>query len=134
MIVYMGYQFCQDEKNIEDLKDLANNGLNDLFEYGMEFTTGLALSDGKDKKNSTEAPEEKSFSQKYREQLKKDMDDLDLDEDEMALFADNDNNSTATNSTVMGESEEDADDILDKLMGGDDEEEEVPVGGGSGDL
>ena len=23
LIVYMGYQFCQDEKNIEDLKDLA---------------------------------------------------------------------------------------------------------------
>lgn len=56
LIVYMGYQFCQDEKNMEDLKDLANNGLNDLFEYGMEFTTGLALSDGKDKKNSTETP------------------------------------------------------------------------------
>jgi len=57
LIVYMGYQFCQDEKNMEDLKDLANNGLNDLFEYGLEFTTGLALSDGKDKKNSTEYEE-----------------------------------------------------------------------------
>ena len=54
LIVYMGYQFCQDEKNMKDLEDLANNGLNDLFEYGLEFTTGLALSDGKDKKNSTE--------------------------------------------------------------------------------
>jgi len=31
LIVYMGYQFCQDEKNMEDLKDLANNGLDDLF-------------------------------------------------------------------------------------------------------
>lgn len=61
LIVYMGYQFCQDEKNMEDLKDLANNGLNDLFEYGLEFTTGLALSDGKDKKNSTDEPQHKSF-------------------------------------------------------------------------
>jgi len=34
LIVYMGYQFCLDEKNIEDLKDLAENGLTDLFEYG----------------------------------------------------------------------------------------------------
>lgn len=34
LIVYMGYQFCQDEKNIEDLKDLAEHGLTDLFEYG----------------------------------------------------------------------------------------------------
>ena len=31
LIIYMGYQFCQDEKNMEDLKDLANNGLDDLF-------------------------------------------------------------------------------------------------------
>lgn len=34
LIVYMGYQFCQDEKNVEDLKDLAQNGISDLFEYG----------------------------------------------------------------------------------------------------
>jgi translocation protein SEC62 len=67
LIVYMGYQFCQDEKNMKDLEDLANNGLNDLFEYGLEFTTGLALSDGKDKKNSTEQEQQKSFSEKYRE-------------------------------------------------------------------
>jgi len=34
MLVYMAYQFCQDEKNIEDLKDLAEHGLTDLFDYG----------------------------------------------------------------------------------------------------
>lgn len=56
MLVYMGYQFCQDEKNVEDLKDLAQNGLSDLFEYGQEFMIGgNALGDGKPK-NTTETP------------------------------------------------------------------------------
>ena len=60
LIVYMGYQFCQDEKNIEDLKDLAQNGISDLFEYGQDFMLGNALGDGKPK-NDTQTPEEKSF-------------------------------------------------------------------------
>lgn len=34
LIVYMCYQFCQDEKNIADLKDLTENGISDLFDYG----------------------------------------------------------------------------------------------------
>lgn len=130
LIVYMGYQFCQDEKNMKDLEDLANNGLNDLFEYGLEFTTGLALSDGKDKKNSTEQEQQKSFSEKYREQLKKDIDELDIEDEN--LFADltSDGNSTAKEPSVLGESEPDAQDLLDSLMGGDDEEEEgVPPTG-----
>ena len=46
LIVYMGYQFCQDEKNVEDLKDLAQNGISDLFEYGQDFMIGNALGDG----------------------------------------------------------------------------------------
>ena len=54
LIVYMGYQFCQDEKNIDDLKDLAENGLSDLFEYGQNFVVGNALGDGKPKDNTTE--------------------------------------------------------------------------------
>jgi translocation protein SEC62 len=60
LIVYMGYQFCQDEKNVEDLKDLAQNGISDLFEYGQDFMIGNALGDGKPK-NNTENPAEKSF-------------------------------------------------------------------------
>jgi len=106
LLVYMGYQFCQDEKNMKDLEDLANNGLNDLFEYGLEFTTGLALSDGKDKKNSTEQEQQKTFSEKYREQLKKDIDDLDI-EDENLFEGLTDTNKTE-GSSVMGESEPDA--------------------------
>ena len=83
LIVYMGYQFCQDEKNIEDLKDLAENGLSDLFEYGQEFMVGNALGDGKPKEdaNSTKTEEEMSFTEKYRRELKKDH-DLDGEEEE----------------------------------------------------
>lgn len=55
LIVYMGWQFCQDEKNIEDLKDLAEHGLSDLFEYGQDFVLGNALGDGKPKDNTTDS-------------------------------------------------------------------------------
>lgn len=88
LIVYMGYQFCQDEKNIEDLKDLAQNGISDLFEYGQDFMLGNALGDGKPK-NDTETPEEKSFQQKYREELKKDINfDGDDDDDDTGVGED----------------------------------------------
>ena len=75
LIVYMGYQFCLDEKNVEDLKDLAQNGISDLFDYGQDFMIGNALGDGTPK-NTTDTPAEKSFQEKYREELKKDLDDL----------------------------------------------------------
>jgi translocation protein SEC62 len=81
LIVYMAYQFCQDEKNIEDLRDLAENGLSDLFEYGQEFVLGNALGDGKPK-NTTQEEKLESFAEKYRRELKKDVDDLGLDEEE----------------------------------------------------
>ena len=81
LIVYMGYQFCQDEKNIEDLKDLAEHGLTDLFEYGQEFMIGNALGDGKPKDNRTEEVYE-SFSQKYRRELKKDLSEIENEEEE----------------------------------------------------
>ena len=87
LIVYMGYQFCQDEKNIEDLKDLAQNGISDLFEYGQDFMLGNALGDGKPK-NDTETPEEKSFQQKYREELKKDIDFEGEDDDDTGVGED----------------------------------------------
>lgn len=65
LLVYMCYQFCQDEKNIEDLKDLGKNGLTDLFEYGQEFMVGgNALGDNSKKDNETEgadAKKEESF-------------------------------------------------------------------------
>lgn len=82
LMVYMGYQFCQDEKNMEDLRDLAENGLSDLFEYGQDFMIGNALGDGSEKKNRTEEPHQETFSEKYRKELKKDVDELGLDDDE----------------------------------------------------
>jgi hypothetical protein len=103
---------------------LANNGLDDLFIYGMEFTTGLALSDGKDKKNSTEEETTKSFSEKYREELKKDIDDLGLDDEDMAMFNTTDSDPTDTNELKEGEGEPEQKAIdLDALMGDDDEED-----------
>jgi translocation protein SEC62 len=61
LIVYMGYQFCLDEKNVEDLKDLAQNGISDLFDYGQDFMIGgNSLGDGKPK-NTTADPASESF-------------------------------------------------------------------------
>ena len=54
LLCYMGYQFCQDEKNIADLQDLAENGLTDLFEYGQEFMVGGNALGDNSKKNETE--------------------------------------------------------------------------------
>lgn len=85
LIAYMIYQFCQDEKNIEDLKDLGTNGLSDLFEYGQEFVIGgNALGDGKEKEETPGKNEtrKESFAEKYRRELRKDVDDLGLDGDE----------------------------------------------------
>lgn len=83
LICYMGYQFCQDEKNIEDLKDLAENGLSDLFDYGADFVIGNALGDGKPRegRNTTEEKFE-SFADKYKKELRKDLDEIEADEAE----------------------------------------------------
>jgi len=52
------------------------NGLDDLFEYGMEFAIGgNALGDGKPK-NSTTDEQNETFQQKYRKELKKDLEDI----------------------------------------------------------
>jgi len=45
-IVYIVYQFFQDEKNLEDLKDLKG-GIEDLLDYGQDFIMGSQLGDGK---------------------------------------------------------------------------------------
>jgi hypothetical protein len=42
---------------------------------------GNALGDGKPK-NDTEAPKERSWQEKYRDELKKDVDDLGMDEED----------------------------------------------------
>jgi hypothetical protein len=103
LIVYMGYQFCQDEKNLEDLRDLAEHGLSDLFEYGQEFMIGNALGDGKPKDNTTE-PENETFQQKYRKTLKKDLTEIEneIDPEDM---------DTVTEADLMPPEEETADEF-----------------------
>jgi len=102
LIVYMGYQFCQDEKNIADLKDLAENGISDLWDLGENYVVGNALGDGstpkKDTNSTEEAKDERSFSQKYKDQLKKDIDAEDDDDlgpdDEVAAETEGEGAST----------------------------------------
>jgi len=86
------------------LKDLGNNGLGDLFEYGLEFVVGgNALGDGKESSNSDKNDTKKeSFTEKYRRELKKDIDDLGADDDEEAAEAEDDDTIAGS-----GESEND---------------------------
>lgn len=67
---------------MDDLKDLANNGLTDLFEYGQEFMVGGNALGDNSKKNTTDDKKQESFQEKYRRELKKDLDDLGADEED----------------------------------------------------
>ena len=68
---------------MEDLRDLATNGLDDLFEYGQEFMVGGNALGDNSKKNETaeDKKKEETFQEKYRRELQKDFDDL-VKEDE----------------------------------------------------
>lgn len=78
-----------------------------MFEYGLEFAVGNALGDGKPKEgdNSTKKEAEKSFSDKWRDELKKDADAEDEEDDEVNL--------DDLTSTGEGEAEGDDDGVLD---------------------
>lgn len=39
-IVFVGYKFCQDEKNLEDLKEFTTKGVSDLLDYSKEWDFG----------------------------------------------------------------------------------------------
>lgn len=101
LIGYMAYQFCQDEKNIEDLNDLLENGITDLFDYGAEWALGNALGDGKPRegRNTTEEKFE-TFADKYKKELRKDFDDLIKEDDD----------EEPTNETAEDTNPDDADD------------------------
>ena len=79
---------------------------------------GNALGDGKPKDNTTD-PKSETFAEKYRRELKKDMDDLGADEEGDIDFDLNDDD-------LLPEDLEDGGDMidLDALMGDDDEDEE----------
>lgn len=126
LLVYTGYQFCQDEKNMEDLRDLAEHGLTDFFEYGQQFVVGNALGDGSSTNNTwNDRQRTESFSEKYRKNMKLDLADLE-DDDE---YVDIDSLFPETAETEDEEEAEDAgpkvnlDDLLDSMM--DEEEEEA---------
>ena len=115
LLVYMLWQFCQDEQNIADLQDLAENGLTDLFEYGAEFVIGgNALGDGKPKDNTTDTRQE-TFAEKTRRNLDKvkDVDDLEQEETELT-------------EEDLATTEEDAPFDIDAILGASEDDEEEP--------
>ena len=77
--------------------DLGENGLSDLFDYGSEWVVGNALGDGSTSQkptNSTEeVKDERTFSQKYKDELKKGVNE-DEDDDDLGP---GDEDSTETN-------------------------------------
>lgn len=67
VIIYSCWSFCQDEKNVKDLKDFAKTGVNDLLDYGTEWISAdHAL---EDHKNKTASAKEKSFKDKIKDQM-----------------------------------------------------------------
>lgn len=93
------------------MRDLAEHGLTDLFEYGQEFMVGNALGDGSKKDdNSTNSKRQETFQEKYRRELKKDLDEIDKDDEE----------ETATEEVVVEETTEEGGDddfdVLDSLI------------------
>lgn len=64
---------------------MTENGLSDLFDYGSEWVVGNALGDGsstkKDTNSTEEVKDERTFSQKYKDELKKGVNEDDDDDD-----------------------------------------------------
>lgn len=111
---------------MEDLKDLAENGLTDLFEYGQEFMVGGNALGDNSKKNTTDGDkkQQESFAEKYRRELKKDIDDLGADEEEIGDLGEED---TKEEEEGAGKSIN-----LDDLMN-DDEDESTDAESGEAD-
>ena len=65
LLVYMGYLFFQDEKNLEDLKEFTVKGVSDLLDYNKEWEVGTFAIGGA--KNAT------SFKEKFTSQMKEDI-------------------------------------------------------------
>ena len=95
------------------MKDLAENGLTDLFEYGQDFMIGgNALGSGEPKANSTEEAQE-TFADKYRKELKKDVDDLGAEEE--SGDGDEADTEEATGVEDGGEEEVSSKDMFDEM-------------------
>lgn len=70
LIAYMIKEFVADEKNVEDLKDFAQNGFNDLLDYGSEW---IVKDNELDIGNKTQAEKEATFQEKIKRQMKEDI-------------------------------------------------------------
>ena len=95
------------------MKDLAENGLTDLFEYGQEFMVGgNALGPGTTKDENKTDTQEASFAEKYRKELKKDILDEDEEEEEEADTGDETKEETEDDG---GEEEVSSKDMFDEM-------------------
>lgn len=93
---------------------------------------GNALGDGKPKDNTTD-PKTETFKEKYERELRKDMDDLGLEDIDIDIdpedlenleLRDEDLIDDVLNlDDLLGGDDDEEDDLLDKLIGGDDEDE-----------
>lgn len=58
LIAYMIKEFMSDEKNVQDLKDFAKTGINDLLDYGTEW---IVKDNELDIGNRTQAEKDQTF-------------------------------------------------------------------------
>lgn len=119
LLAYTGYQFCQDEKNMEDLRDLAEHGLTDFFEYGQQFVVGNALGDGSQNNTWQDPRRTETFAEKYRKELKKDLSEFDDDDEYVDI-----DSLFETNATEGADEDDDfvnLDDLLDSMADDDDD-------------
>jgi len=58
LIAYMINEFMSDEKNVQDLKDFAKTGINDLLDYGTEW---IVKDNELDIGNRTQAEKDQTF-------------------------------------------------------------------------
>ena len=73
LIAYSCWSFCQDEKNVKDLKDFATTGVSDFLDYGTEWiTTDHQIGNV----NKTSSEKEKTFDDKIKEQMNVDVDKI----------------------------------------------------------
>lgn len=105
---------------MEDLRDLAEHGLTDFFEYGQQFVVGNALGDGSTNNTWNDRARTETFAEKYRKELKKDLSEIDVDDEYVDI------DSLFETNTTEGADEEEAinlDDLLDSMADDDDDDE-----------
>ena len=66
-ILYLLIQFCQDEKNMEDLKEIKDQ-FYDIYEFSTDYVLGEQLGDGSknDQQKNTKQNQEATFTEKIK--------------------------------------------------------------------